>query len=389
MMITLSWWQLLLGTSFALLEATSAPISCHTPHWLSSIRQFMAKLDASLHNENLQNNFPQPLRAHDVALVDAINSLPNLKNPQKVAFNRCRIYLGVTFLSEIATADRIGLARDAWDGTRPRITSLLWPHQPHVGPQTLQTWRRLLATAFLNGTRTRVSASTRDLTLCHRLGCWLPSSDGFRLHWDCFFSATTTNLYRRQPDSPDYDVYASRKTRRRPKHPVRSFNKDKTGTSASLPPDAVPTEWRYEPNRIVIPSVVSQVQAVPDTPAPPMRWADYIATLPNWEQLLLQHVQFVDRAQLLVNRRTAPLLLLASDGAAHALQGSFGCLLATLDTILLDCGGRAYGADPWSGTCMVPAYWLPATGRATGTWYRSVVRARTSTDRCVAYIGYK
>jgi hypothetical protein len=77
-----------------------------------------------------------------------------------------------------------------------------------------------------------------------------------------------------------------------------------------------------------------------------MRWANYVAKLPNWEQLLLQHVQFADRAQLLVNLRTAALLLLASDGGAHALQGSFGCLLATLDTILLNCGGRAYGADP-------------------------------------------
>jgi hypothetical protein len=41
-------------------------------------------------------------------------------------------------------------------------------------------------------------------------------------------------------------------------------------------------------------------------------------------------------------------LLLALDGGAHALQGSFGYPLATQDAILLDCGGRAYGADPRS-----------------------------------------
>jgi hypothetical protein len=186
MMITLSWWQLLLGTSFALLEATSAPISYGTPHWLSSIRSCMAKLDASLHIDDLQKNFPQLLRARDIALMDAIISLPNLKHPQKAAFIRYRVPLGVPFLSEFATADGICLARDTWDGTRPRIASLLWPHQPHVGPKTLQTWRRILAKAFLNGARTRVSAFTRNLTMRRRLGCWLPSLDGFRLHWDCF-----------------------------------------------------------------------------------------------------------------------------------------------------------------------------------------------------------
>jgi hypothetical protein len=78
-------------------------------------------------------------------------------------------------------------------------------------------------------------------------------------------------------------------------------------------------------------------------------WADYVDALPNCEQIvLLQHIQFVDRAQLLGELRTAQLLLLALDGGAHSLQGSFGCLLATQETILLDCGGRVYGLDPRS-----------------------------------------
>jgi hypothetical protein len=140
MMIIVSWWQLLLGTSFALLEEPSVPISCDIPHWLSSLRNFLAKLDGSLHIADLQKYLPQPLRNNDVALMDAINALPDLKKSQKAAFNQCRVYLGVTFLSEISTADGTSLARDAWDGTRPRLTPFLWPHQPHVGPKTMQTW---------------------------------------------------------------------------------------------------------------------------------------------------------------------------------------------------------------------------------------------------------
>jgi hypothetical protein len=263
--------------------------------------------------------------------MDAINTLPDIKKAQKAAFNRCRVYLGVTFLSEISSANGTSLARDAWDGTRPRLIPLLWPHQPHVGPKTI-------ATAFLTGARPRVSASTRDLALRTRnlalrqpLGCWLPTSAGFRLHWDCFVSAATRNIYRCQHSTSHFSVHTSQKTRHRPKNPIRGFSDETTVTCESLPPDAVPTEWSCEPNRLVIPATVSQLMVIPLAPKSPTCWADYVDGLPNTAQ-----THFVDRAQLLVELRTATLLLLASDGSAHSLQGSCGCLLATQETILLD-----------------------------------------------------
>jgi hypothetical protein len=164
-----------------------------------------------------------------------INALPDLEKSQKAAFNRCRVFFGVTFLSKITTADDNSIARDAWDGTRPWITPLLWPHQPHVGPKTKQTLRRLLATAFLAGSQRRVSVTTRNLALRKPLGSWLPNSDGFRLHWDCFFSAATNNLYRRQANTSSFDVHALKKNRHRPKHPIRGFNDDIIATCDGLP----------------------------------------------------------------------------------------------------------------------------------------------------------
>jgi hypothetical protein len=41
-------------------------------------------------------------------------------------------------------------------------------------------------------------------------------------------------------------------------------------------------------------------------------------------------------------------LLLASDGGAYPKRGSFGCLIATYDLVLVTAGGRAYGDDPRS-----------------------------------------
>jgi hypothetical protein len=41
-------------------------------------------------------------------------------------------------------------------------------------------------------------------------------------------------------------------------------------------------------------------------------------------------------------------LYLASDGGAIPLKDSFGAILATSDTILVECGDRAFGQDPRS-----------------------------------------
>jgi hypothetical protein len=84
-------------------------------------------------------------------------------------------------------------------------------------------------------------------------------------------------------------------------------------------------------------------------PAPsPTRWPEYLASLPIWEKTLLTHVTFVDKSPLLTALRTNGKLLLASDGGATDLKGSFGAVLANDISILLECAGRAYGADPGS-----------------------------------------
>jgi hypothetical protein len=63
---------------------------------------------------------------------------------------------------------------------------------------------------------------------------------------------------------------------------------------------------------------------------------------------LFQHVNLLDKSRLLECLRTSAHLCLASDGGAVDCKGSFGSLLATNDTILLECGGLVQGEDPKS-----------------------------------------
>jgi hypothetical protein len=86
----------------------------------------------------------------------------------------------------------------------------------------------------------------------------------------------------------------------------------------------------------------------PPEPALPHTWNAYLLSLPQWEQELLADSSIVERRQLFQALRTSELVYLASDGGATDRRGSFGALLASCNTILAECGGRAHGADPRS-----------------------------------------
>jgi hypothetical protein len=128
------------GVSFSLLEQTATEILLPDIHWLSSLREFLTSIDASIHIDGL--SLPEPLRENDVCIMDVIHSLPGLTKAQLRAFNRCRIFFGVQYVSELTSADGCQLCRDAWEwfptplvtppvavptGTRTKILSDLAP----------------------------------------------------------------------------------------------------------------------------------------------------------------------------------------------------------------------------------------------------------------------
>ena len=48
--------------------------------------------------------------------------VPHHSKRDMLTFNTVRLWLGVTFLSEICTVDGTAIAKDAWAGTRPQHT---------------------------------------------------------------------------------------------------------------------------------------------------------------------------------------------------------------------------------------------------------------------------
>jgi hypothetical protein len=85
-------------------------------HIFSAVWQFLRSIEASLLIQEVTDSLPQPLRERDSCLMEVICSLPGLTRAHAIAFNRIRLFFGVYYLSELATADGSAISCGAWDG---------------------------------------------------------------------------------------------------------------------------------------------------------------------------------------------------------------------------------------------------------------------------------
>jgi hypothetical protein len=116
-LIGLSWWHLVAGYSSSLWMNPAANISYVEHSWYTSLKEFLSHVDGTIHISPDAFIHWQPLWVHDVAIIERLSSLDGVSRADLAACNRCRLYTGVIFLSEITTADGLRLSRDAWDGT--------------------------------------------------------------------------------------------------------------------------------------------------------------------------------------------------------------------------------------------------------------------------------
>jgi hypothetical protein len=172
--IMMHWWQLQAGVSYSLLELPDPLILMYLAwDWFSCFQNFLCLISGSLHVKYVSFNLPPLLCKHDQCLIDIITSLPGITIKAQETFNIVQIYLGVVYLLELSSVDGCQLCRDAWQGSCPRHTPLLWPYQAVPNQSSFQAWCRQLATAFLANHRPCVELQTHDLTLVQLLGQWL------------------------------------------------------------------------------------------------------------------------------------------------------------------------------------------------------------------------
>jgi hypothetical protein len=240
--ITLSWWQLVAGVSFPLLQHPDRSIPYLADDWLTSVRNFLSYINGNLQLEGISDDMPPPCRQDDCNIMESILSTGPTK-AELGSVNRCRIWMGVTYLSEISTANGTELSRDAWEGTRTRHSPLLWPFQTQPGHDSFQIWRRLLAVAFLDGKRKRVELRTRDLVLRHPLGNWTTTSGWLQSKWDSFYSRSSQSVFCYDPLLHRYNEHTLKRRSRWTRTGRNSLHhRAPSNTTTRLPPDAIPID---------------------------------------------------------------------------------------------------------------------------------------------------
>ena len=276
--------------------------------------------------------------------MDTVLTLPGVTKADLIRFNTVRIWMGVTHLSEISSADGTCIARDAWSGIRPRHTPCLWPYQPKPGPLSFRAWRRLLADSFLAGHRSRVEERTVNLILRYNLGHWLQGSVWLQGKWSSFYSPSRRLLLIvYNPALRRYNCHVP--FCHTSQHNV-FFHPRPSSSLAFLPRDRIPVDITHRPKSLHI-GKTERVET--PTPTPQLHtFDDYVNQLPAWDRYLIQDLFLRDLDQLLQALRLDASLFLCSDGGAADSKGSYGSVIASDDRILTELRGQAHGANPRS-----------------------------------------
>ena len=172
LIILLAWYQQVAGISRSVLEDTRNLPHVEAP-WLDTTREFLRKTNSSVTTSHI--NLPTPRRDHDETIMDLALEL-GYKPWEIRAINRCRIFLQVEFISDLATPSGTHL-QDSLYQFPPAVSSVsthLWPRQSCPEHKFWAQWRHLLRQLTHDGSR----------QLRQPLGSW--KTLGNR-RWDAYF----------------------------------------------------------------------------------------------------------------------------------------------------------------------------------------------------------
>jgi exonuclease III len=324
---SLAWFQLSTGMSFSVLERTHIPLPHLESKWLSSLRDFLSMIDASIQVD--VPNIPPKQREGDEYLMDVIINSKIFSKGDVRKINYCRLYLQAVTLSDITKPNGEDLDPSMLAGSpsmMSSITKLVTIHQERPSEKEWKLWRRA-----------NLLWSNNDGKLLRPLTKWLCTVQTQRQRHFAYTHRRT--LYIREQNTT-YVMYrmtgplSYRLSSRRP------------CTLHHLPPQACPVEvtpmmesyWQL---------TGSHHQVMLPTAFPPSAMAtfhQYIMTLSPWEIELLYHVRLsIDPCALCFELEST--LKGVSDGSVrYHKQGAFGWVLSS------GSGERvAFGMEPASG----------------------------------------
>ena len=115
MRILVSRFQQASGISKPVLEFPSIPLNYVSGPICQAIRKYLRDIDATIKIH--PTSIPPPLRQDDIAIMDKVFQIDHAFNEiQLQQINSCRLFLGVTYLSEICNVNGTNLIPGIEDG---------------------------------------------------------------------------------------------------------------------------------------------------------------------------------------------------------------------------------------------------------------------------------
>jgi hypothetical protein len=139
--------QLEAGIGSPILEDTRA-IDYIEWGWVPQIRDFLNHIDGKITGAT---PYPKTFRENDRYIMDS-ELLPTLSYKERMLIHRCRLFLQVELLSDIADAAGVSIS-DAWldpNAKKPSYSTKNWPKQGNPGTEAWKIWRKFIERAFLN-----------------------------------------------------------------------------------------------------------------------------------------------------------------------------------------------------------------------------------------------
>ena len=318
MLISLRHLQIEAGVSFDLLMNPKTTLPYLTDCWVLRLRRFCALYDISLRVR--RNRIPPVSRVGDSLLMDKAITL-GLTRQELIDLNLVRIFLCVSSVSDIATADETRFHPFSWKGLhipdRYSHTSFARQEQPTSYQRGL--WRRLLRSLL------HPSATPASLLLLSPLGPWTAEST---MQWGAML--WDNNLYRSDPSLSRGNASDARHTSVH--FPRRLVAKDAT---SPIYYDAKPDWYTATLPALAIPANIDgcQVFTVSNsttnfecTPEPARSFQEWIQQMPPAERRLISSHYFAecDAEQILIQYlQIECTLLIGTDGGKRSHNGFF------------------------------------------------------------------
>jgi hypothetical protein len=230
--IALSWNQLMAGVGWPIPQNVTALLPHLETKWIPSLCAFLCSIDSEIEIDTLFLYPPQ--REHDVHIMDRVIDSGKFKPREMRMVNYCCLSLGVTTISNVATADGKDIDRTMFLGNPSLLASQTkWMKAEQAKPYEASwvLWRRAL----------RLWGDWYG-RLHQPLGRWLLSGQTLDRTWSAYLTKSTKQLILTKPGT--YEIFNQKRRRK--------YSAQLQGTIPHLASDAYPVLAEFHPRAIKV-----------------------------------------------------------------------------------------------------------------------------------------